>query len=81
MRARRPRSQARELFERYQHRPEFEFFDLDADPYELVNLADTPEHGERIEGMLGPLRAWMEDQGDLGLQTEVEAPQHQSRPR
>ena len=74
-------ARAKELFERYQHRPEFEFFDLEADPHELNNLAELPEHGERIEGMLAQLQAWMEDQGDLGLQTEVEAPRHQSRVR
>ncbi len=72
-------ARARELFERYQHRPEFEFFDVQADPHELRNVAEAPEHRGRIEGMLARLRAWMEDQGDLGLQTEVGAPRHQSR--
>ncbi len=47
MRARRPCSQARELFERYQHRPEFEFFDVQADPHELRNLAEAPRHQSR----------------------------------
>ena len=74
-------ARARERYERYQHRPEFEFFDVQADPHELTNLAEAPEHRGRIEAMLARLRAWMEDQGDQGLQTEVEAPRHQSRPR
>ena len=69
------------MFERYQHRPEFEFFDLEADSYEMTNLADAPEHRGRLEALHAQLQAWMEDQGDLGLQTEVEAPQHQARPR
>jgi len=70
---------ARELYQRYQYRPEFEFFDLHTDPHELTNLADAPEHGERIQGLLGKLRAWMTDQGDRGLETELEARQHQTR--
>lgn len=70
---------ARELFERYQHRPEFEFFDLEADPHEMTNLAEVAEHRERIAGMLERLQAWMRDQGDLGLQTEIEAPTRQGR--
>ena len=72
---------AKALYERYQHRPEFEFFDLEADPHELTNLASDPAHRERLAAMHAQLRAWMEDQGDSGLQTEIEAPQHQSRPR
>ena len=70
---------ARRLYERYQHRPEFELFDLEADPHELNNLAEAPEHRGRLEALHAQLQAWMEDQGDLGPQTEVEARQHQSR--
>ena len=72
---------AQALYERYQHRPEFEFFDLGEDPHELANLAESPEHWEQLEEMLARLQAWMADQGDLGLQTEIEATEHQSRPR
>ena len=72
---------AQALYERYQHRPEFEFFDLEADPHEMTNLAEAPDHRERIAALHARLQAWMDDQGDLGLQTEIEAPQHQSRPR
>ena len=72
---------AQALYERYQHRPEFELFDLEADPHEMTNLAEAPEHRERLAALHARLQAWMKDQGDLGLQTEVEAPQHQSRPR
>ena len=70
---------ARELFERYQRRPEFEFFDLEADPHEMTNLAELAEHRERTAAMLERLQAWMRDQGDLGLQTEIEAPARQGR--
>jgi len=72
---------AKALYERYQHRPEFEFFDLEDDPHELMNLASDPAHRGRIEELHEQLQAWMEDQGDSGLQTEIEAPAHQTRPR
>ena len=68
---------ARTLVERYERRPEFEFYDLQEDPHETINLADAEEHGQRIADLLERLRAWMEDQGDEGLETELEAPQHQ----
>ena len=71
---------ARELIERYQRRPEFEFFDLQADPHEMTNLAEMAEHRERIAAMLEQLQTWMRDQGDLGLQTEIEAAQRQGAP-
>ena len=70
---------ARALVERYQHRPEFEFYDLQADPNELINLADLPEHEERIGALRTLLEAWMEDQGDEGLATENAALQRQGR--
>lgn len=34
---------------RYIHRPEFEMFDLESDPDEVVNLADRPEHAATLE--------------------------------
>jgi len=36
-------------------------------------------HQERVAAMLEQLQAWMRDQGDLGLQTEIEAPIRQGR--
>ena len=36
---------------RYIHRPQFELFDLVADPDEIVNLADLPEHSALLETM------------------------------
>ena len=72
-------ARARVLVERYQHRPEFEFFDLQTDPHELTNVADRPEHEERIAALRTLLEAWMEDQGDEGLATENEALAHQNR--
>ncbi|MAD19776.1 MAG: sulfatase [Planctomycetaceae bacterium] len=48
-------------------KPEEEFYDLDADPHEVVNLIDAPVHRSRIEAMRRRLDAWMRDTGDLGL--------------
>ncbi len=56
---------ARELVTRYQHRPELEFYDLEADPHEQVNLAGRAEYLDRQETMHRRLRAWMEEQDAL----------------
>ncbi len=63
---------ARELVTRYQHRP-----DLEPDPHEQVNLAGRAEYLDRQEAMHRRLRAWMEEQGDEGLATELQAPDRQ----
>ena len=68
---------ARTLVERYERRPEFEFYDLQEDPHETINLADAEEHGQHVADLLERLRAWMEDQGDKGLETELEAYEYQ----
>jgi len=68
---------ARTLVERYERRPEFEFYDLQEDPHETINLADAEEHGQHVADLLERLRAWMEDQGDKGLETELEAYKYQ----
>jgi len=48
----------------YYTRPEFELFDLIADPLELDNLADDPEQAARLERLESELSAWAESQGD-----------------
>ena len=68
---------ARELVTRYQHRPELEFYDLEADPHERVNLAGRAEYLDRQETMHRRLRAWMEMQGDEGLARELQGPGRQ----
>lgn len=50
----------------YQTRPTEELYDLDADPYELTNLADDPEHRQTLLRLRRELDAWMESQGDRG---------------
>ncbi|QDU91216.1 Choline-sulfatase [Pirellulimonas nuda] len=55
---------AADAVRRYHQRPRWEFYDLDADPLEEHNLADRPEHAERIGGLKSELKAWMTAQGD-----------------
>ena len=42
-------------------------FDTEADPHEVVNLADRPEHAETLKRMRAALERWQEDVGDSGL--------------
>lgn len=63
------------------HRPAEELYDLEADPDERHNLASDPAY-EPIKARLGrDLDAWMTQQGDKGLDTELEAPSRQARGR
>jgi len=57
----------------YRNRPEFELYNLKNDPYELTNLADDMALQSLKEKFLTELKLWMTDQGDKGIQTEMEA--------
>lgn len=48
-------------------RPAEEFYDSAADPWEVKNLIDAPEHRERIAGLRNHLDAWIKDTDDLGF--------------
>jgi N-sulfoglucosamine sulfohydrolase len=48
-------------------RPAEEFYDSEADPWEVTNLIDAPEHQERIAALRQHLDAWIADTGDLGF--------------
>lgn len=74
-------TQAKKLVAKYYYRPEFELFDCDADPLEMTNLIEDARHADIRERLHEKLTAWMTDQGDKGLQTEIEAPLHQGRNR
>ncbi len=50
-----------EVLERH---PRFELYDTEADPFELKNLADLPEHGALVQNMRLQLREWLQLQGD-----------------
>ena len=59
------------LVERYVKRPPVEFYDLESDPLELSNLADAPAHAGRISSLRTSIEAWMLQQGDEGVVTEM----------
>lgn len=47
-----------------EHHPAEELYDLQADPYELNNIADRPEVRPILKKMQGKLKAWMLRQND-----------------
>ena len=68
---------AARMVARYQRRPEYEFYDLDEDPWELDNRIGDPAHAKRVVMLRETLEAWMDQQGDRGIETEAEALDHQ----
>jgi len=66
---------------RYQHRPKEELYDITKDQYEWNNLADNPEYAAVKAELRSRLLKWMQDMGDKGQQTELEAFEHQTRSR
>ena len=67
---------AEEFVSKYHFRPEFELFDCNADPLEMNNVAGNPEYANVVTRLKGKLDDWMTDQGDQGIQTELEAIYH-----
>ena len=49
-----------------QFRPPEELYDIQADPYEMHNLADDPAQQELMGTLRGKVKAWMQQQGDDG---------------
>lgn len=49
-----------------QFRPAEELYDIEADPFEMNNLAGDPAQAEVLESLREKVRAWMEQQGDDG---------------
>ena len=59
------------------HRPAVELYDLKNDPFEQHNLVGQTEY-RKIESRFGKeLDSWMQQQGDLGLETELKAKSRQ----
>jgi N-sulfoglucosamine sulfohydrolase len=50
--------------EQYIHRPEFELFDLEADPHEIDNLATKPAHAELLSQLKTKLQQFQRRTGD-----------------
>ncbi len=57
------------------HRPAVEFYDLENDPYELQNLS-ADQYADVMKEMRTELDAWMAQQNDRGMETELEAYAH-----
>ncbi len=55
---------ARHKVERLRHRPPEEFYDLEADPWELENLAERPDLAQHKQDLRERLRRHLERQGD-----------------
>lgn len=69
---------ARERAQWYRKRPQFELYDLRADPYELHNRAEHTAYQSVRAHLKEELDAWMAQQGDQGAQTERNALQRQA---
>jgi N-sulfoglucosamine sulfohydrolase len=58
------------LFELAANPPEFELYDLKADPWELVELSAKPEHAETLKRLQAALIDWQKDTNDPLLTPE-----------
>lgn len=67
---------AKEITEKYLHRPAIELYDLQNDPYCLNNLAANTIYSNTIVKMDKVLKKWMRSCGDNGQETEMKALEH-----
>ncbi len=65
----------------HKFRPREELYDITTDPDCLNNLAHEPEFSLVKTHLNAKLFAWMKDQGDLGQETEVRAPERLAKNR
>jgi len=65
-----------ELVQRYTTRPEVELYDVESDPLEMNNLADSTGYDAVKSELRSELEKWMEACGDKGQATEMEALEH-----
>ena len=70
---------AREQVARFIKRLPVEFHDLAADPFEMTNLADRAGQRDKMAQLRAQLEAWMKQQGDLGVATEMDALNRQAK--
>ncbi|WP_372807001.1 sulfatase [Pontiella sp.] len=61
---------AEALVRRFRKQPEFQLFDLDADPWEMNNLANNPEYAPQRQRLKAAISDWMEQQGDQGAEAQ-----------
>lgn len=60
-----------ELVKRYTHRPAEQLYSLQADPYEMRNLADDPQYAAIKSRLAAELDSWMQSQGDPGVDQDT----------
>jgi uncharacterized sulfatase len=68
---------AKRLVHAYQHRPAVELFDMEKDPLEMNNLAGNTDNQKHVTRLRAKLEAWMQEQGDQGVETELKARERQ----
>jgi uncharacterized sulfatase len=67
---------AKNLVYKYEYRPQEELYDVVNDPFEMHNIAEDPKYTEVLKELKNKLFQWMNEQGDKGQQTEMEALEH-----
>ena len=60
----RPGSAWRQTYETSVHPPEYELYDLEADPHEMINLASHPDYATYKNDLTNALRQWQESTKD-----------------
>ena len=53
-------------------KPRIEFYDTQANPHEVNNLADSVRHREQVSKFRSMLHRWIDETGDLGRFPESE---------
>ena len=69
------------IINRHRFRPAEELYDVVNDPDNMVNLAGQTQYAGIQAALRTRLKGWMKDQGDLGRETELKAPQRLARNR
>lgn len=54
----------RQAFDTFADPPEFELYDLEADPWEFRNVASDPEHSEELRRLQAALEEWRRETAD-----------------
>lgn len=70
---------AARMVRNYQYRPARELYDVVVDPYNMNNLAEDPQYEDTVKTLHGKLTSWMENCGDQGQETEMQALYHMPR--
>lgn len=65
------------LVQKYSHRPREELYHIKNDKWCLLNLAEDEKYAETVKDLRQELLKWMEECGDEGQKTELEAFEHQ----